>query len=123
MLQVRGRRQVPRGALQIVADCVMVLVAQALAGEPHNGLLSNRAENEAYTFANPGQEYAVYFPNGGSVDINLGVGEAVDTKSGTIRWLNISKSEWGQEEEIHFSGSITVSAPTEDHWAVLIQLK
>ena len=30
--------------------------------EPYNDLLSNRIENEAYTFANPGQEYAVYFP-------------------------------------------------------------
>ena len=41
---------------------------------PHNDLLSNRAENEAYAFTNPGQEYAVYFPNGGSVNINLNAG-------------------------------------------------
>ena len=39
--------------------------------EPHNDLLSNREENEAYTFANPEKEYAVYFPKGGSVDIDL----------------------------------------------------
>ena len=87
--------------------------------EPHNELISNRADNEAYAFANPGQEYAVYFPNGGSVDIDLSTG----TKKLTIRWLNISKSQWTQEEEIPVSDSITLSAPTEDHWAVLIQLK
>ena len=29
---------------------------------PHNDLLSNRQENEAYCLANPGTEYVVYFP-------------------------------------------------------------
>ncbi len=87
--------------------------------EPHNDLLSNRAENEAYTFANPEREYAIYFPNGGSVDINLHVMK--DTKTLTIRWLNIAKSEWTQEAEVPFEDSLTLSAPTEGHWAVLIQ--
>ena len=96
---------------------------------PHNDLLSNRAKNTAYAIANPGREYAVYFPNGNSVDIKLSTGEqsisgtGIDTKAVTIRWLNISKSEWTQEAEIPFSNSITLSAPTEDHWAVLIQLR
>ena len=81
------------------------------------------AENGAYTIANPGREYAVYFPNGGSVDINLSTSEKADTKTVTVRWLNIGKSEWTQEEEIPFNDSITLSAPTEDHWAVLIQLR
>ena len=95
--------------------------------EPHNDLLSNRAENSAYAIANPGQEYAVYFPNGGSVDIKLSTGEqtisggGIDTKTVTIRWLDISKSEWTSEEKIPASDSITLSAPTEAHWAALIQ--
>ena len=87
--------------------------------EPHNALLSNRADNGAYTIANPGREYAVYFPNGGSVDINFGAMKAA--KMLTVRWLNIAKSEWAQTEEIPFSNSITLSAPTKTHWAVLIQ--
>jgi hypothetical protein len=91
------------------------------ACEPHNDLLSNREENEAYTIANPGREYAVYFPNGGSVDINLGAMK--NAKILTVRWLNIAKSEWVQEEEIPFSDSITLSVLTEAHWAVLIQAK
>ena len=91
--------------------------------EPHNDLLSNRAENEAYTIANPGREYAVYFPKGGSVDVNLSSDGATDARTVTIRWLNIAKSEWTQEAEIPFGDSITLSALTEDHWAVLIQLK
>ena len=97
--------------------------------EPHNDLLSNRAENSAYAIAHPGQEYAVYFPSGDSVDINLSAGERIpsegriDIKTVTIRWLDIGKSEWTQEAEIAFSDSITLSAPTKDHWAVLIELK
>lgn len=88
--------------------------------EPHNDLLSNRSENEAYTLANPGREYVLYFPNGGSVDVNLSVG---NTEKGIIRWLDIGKSEWTQEAEILFSDSVTLSAPTEEHWAALIQPK
>ncbi len=91
--------------------------------EPHNDLLSNREENEAYTTANPGKEYAVYFPKGGSVDLNLSAGKSTDTKTVSIRWLNIRKSEWKKQEEIPFSDSITLTAPTEAHWAVLIQSK
>ena len=91
--------------------------------EPHNDLLSNRADNGAYTTANPGKEYAVYFPKGGSVDLNLSAGKSTDTKTVSIRWLNIRKSEWKKQEEIPFSDSITLTAPTEAHWAVLIQSK
>ena len=91
--------------------------------EPHNDLLSNRSDNGAYTIANPGKEYAVYFPKGGSVDLNLSAGKSTDTKTVSIRWLNIRKSEWKKQEEIPFSDSITLTAPTEAHWAVLIQSK
>ena len=33
--------------------------------EPHNDLLSERSENEAYCLANPAGQFAVYFPAGG----------------------------------------------------------
>ncbi len=91
--------------------------------EPHNDLLSNRADNGAYTIANPGKEYAVYFPKGGSVDLNLSANGKTDTKTVKIRWLNIHNSKWRQEEKIPFSDSITLTAPTEVHWAVLIETK
>ena len=89
--------------------------------EPHNALLSDREENEAYAFAHLGQEYAVYFPNGGSVNIDLRHGGKVDAQKGTVQWLDIAKSEWTQEAEIRFGDSVPLSAPTQAHWAVLIQ--
>ena len=35
--------------------------------EPHNDLLGNRSWNEAYCTANPGVEWAVFYPDGGNV--------------------------------------------------------
>ena len=89
--------------------------------EPNNDLLSNREENEAYTIANPGKEYAVYFPKGGSVDLNLSDAEKTDANTVSVRWLNIHNSKWNEKEEIPFSDTITLTAPTEAHWGVLIQ--
>ena len=89
--------------------------------EPCNDLLSNREDNEAYVFANPGKEYAVYFPNGGSVDLDLRTNAKTDAKKIDIRWLNISKNEWKVGKIIPFRDSLTLSQPTESHWVVLIQ--
>ena len=88
--------------------------------EPHNELLFNREDNEAYVLAHPGKEYIVYFPKGGSVDLNF---KNTDAKAVKIRWLNVNKSEWKKEKKIGFIGSITLSAPSEAHWAVLIQVR
>jgi len=91
--------------------------------EPNNDLLSNREDNEAYVFANPGKEYAVYLPKGGSVDLDLNVNKQKDAKTVNLRWLNIRKGEWKKEQEIPFSSSITLSPPTESHWAVLVKIE
>ena len=48
---------------------------------PTTDYFSNREDNEAYVIANPGQEYAIYFPKGGSVDLNLSVGKKTRCKN------------------------------------------
>jgi len=40
--------------------------------EPHNDLLSQREENEAYCRAVPGKDYLVYFPDAGEVELDTG---------------------------------------------------
>ena len=40
--------------------------------EPSNELLLNRAENEAFCRAVPGKEYLVYFPDAGTVELDVG---------------------------------------------------
>jgi hypothetical protein len=84
--------------------------------EPHNDLLSNRRENGAYAIANPGKEYAVYFPNGDSVDINLSHAKG-ELKA---RWLDIAKSQWSKEKTLEGGKIASLTPPGEGHWAVLI---
>jgi len=57
---------------------------------PHNDLLSNREQNEAYCLANPDREYTVYFPDGGEVTLDI----SRLRKPATLTWLNVLKSRW-----------------------------
>jgi len=83
---------------------------------PHNDLLSRRKPNGAYCLANQGKEYAVYFPDGGevTVDISSLKGSAV------IRWLKISTSEWKKQQAVQGGRKATLHSPGKGHWAVLI---
>ena len=85
--------------------------------EPHNDLLSERGDNEAYAMAELGRQYAVYFPGGGSVTIDL------SATSGELsaRWLDISNSRWTGEVALGGGAAATLQAPGRGHWAVLIK--
>jgi hypothetical protein len=84
--------------------------------EPSNHLLSNRKDNEAFSIAQTGKQYAVYFTNGGEVDIDL------TNASGewTLRWMNIMQSEWQNTTKISGGSNITLTTPGDGQWAVLI---
>jgi hypothetical protein len=83
-----------------------------------NELLSKRAPNEAYLAANPGHAYALYFPAGGSVELELPAGEGVWTAS----WINIDTGEWGPRKQPVGEGVTTLTPPDEGNWAVAIVL-
>ncbi len=83
--------------------------------EPRNDLLSEREDNEAYCLADPGRQYAVYFPDGGEVSLNV---SEIDGPL-TVRWLDISKSAWLEAERV--SGEmLPLKAPGSGHWAALV---
>ena len=84
--------------------------------EPRNDLLSDREDNEAYLLAIPGEQYAAYFPDGGSVTLDLSAAEG----EFEMRWLNILDSEWTDETEVQAGGSIELIAPGDGHWAVAL---
>jgi hypothetical protein len=87
-----------------------------LNAEANNDLLSNREAGEAYCRAIPEREYAVYFTDGGSVNIDL------SAIKGTVKisWLDILHSQW-KEEELHKSNeNFELICPEEGHWLVLI---
>jgi len=84
--------------------------------EPANALLSERSDNEAYLAARPGQAYALYFTDGGSVGLNL---EAAPG-SYDVRWISIASGEWGKQEQVRGGAVVTVSAPAPGHWVAAI---
>jgi hypothetical protein len=87
------------------------------ACEPHNDLLSDRGANEAYCLANPGVEYAVYFPDGGQVRLDI----SGLKKSPTVRWLDVMKSEWSEAQQLESSDGLGLSCPSRGYWAVLVK--
>lgn len=85
--------------------------------EPHNDLLSQREQNEAYCTANPGSEYAVYFTNGGEVSLDISRMRTVVR----VRWLDIMKSEWAGQTEAKPAGKLVLRCPSKGYWAVLVR--
>jgi len=85
--------------------------------EPHNDLLSERQDNEAYCIANPGREYAVYFTNGGDVTLDISALKG----SASVQWLDIIKSRWSQKQRLEGGGKLPLRCPSKGYWAVLIQ--
>ncbi len=84
--------------------------------EPHNQLLGDRAENEAYLTAKPGQAYALYFTDGGSVSLDLR--EAPGPFA--ARWIDIATGEWSRRETINGGSIVPMTAPAKGHWAVAL---
>lgn len=82
--------------------------------DPANELLSGRDENEAYLAADPGKSYAVYFPDGGEVQLD------VSAAKGTLkaRWINIDTGEWGDTLNVRGESEIELVAPARGNWVV-----
>ena len=83
---------------------------------PHNELLRDRSENEAYLAADPGRAYALYFTDGGSVGLDL---------SGTsgpfrLQWIDIQTGRWAGETTFTGGEALPVSAPAPGHWVAAI---
>lgn len=83
---------------------------------PANELLSERDENEAYLAADPGKAYAIYFPAGGTVKVNL----SAATQALTLDWIDIASGEWGPQLKLQPHANITISPPGIGNWAATI---
>jgi hypothetical protein len=85
--------------------------------EPHNDLLSDREENEAYCTANPGAAYAVYFPNGGNVVLDV----TALQQTAHVRWLNIMECAWSGPVEVDAAAPLQLTCPDEGYWVALVE--
>jgi hypothetical protein len=84
--------------------------------EPANQLLSHREDNEAYLAAQPGRAYALYFPGGGAVGLDLK--EA--TGPFDVHWIDIGSGDWGKREVLAGGTVVAVTAPARGQWVAAI---
>jgi hypothetical protein len=78
--------------------------------------LTVRDDNEAYLTYIPGEQYAVYFPDGGTVSLDLN-----DVQGRiNLKWLDISQSIWLEEDAVDGGGQVQISTPKEGQWLAVI---
>jgi hypothetical protein len=84
--------------------------------EPANQLLAARNDDEAYLAARPGKAYALYFTDGGAVDVDLTAAE------GPLKlcWIKIGSGEWGATDTLEGGRTVTIAAPASGHWVAAI---
>ena len=84
---------------------------------PDNTILGDRSADQAYCLASGGKEYALYFPAGGEVTVDLG------SMQGGIEiiWLDILNSRWLDAEPSKGGEQIRLSAPGSGQWAAVIR--
>ncbi len=84
--------------------------------EPANSLLGERATDEAYLAARPGELYVLYFTDGGSdtVDLSAAAGEL------RLAWVDIAESTWTDEVVVEGGAAATLDAPGDGHWVAVI---
>jgi len=85
--------------------------------DTNHKLLSDRDSDEAYVTYIQGKEYGVYFPQGGSVKLDLKDAEG----NFTLRWLNAETSQWHSKSKIQGGKLIDLTVPEEGkNWIAVI---
>ena len=93
------------------------------------GLLSDRESNEAYLAAKPGQSYALYFTNGGSVGLDLsGVKDTfnvtwISVSMGIVTQTSAAGSYRLMNKTIQGGRIVTLTAPYKGGWIAAIVKK
>ena len=84
--------------------------------QPANGLLAEREANEAYLVADGRGSYGLYFPAGGSVQLDL---KDVPGQL-TVHWIDIKSGQWGEQQAITGGHPVAITAPGPGNWAAAI---
>lgn len=86
---------------------------------PVNELLLDRETNAVYMAARPGEAYALYFPKGGVVRLDL----SNAAKTFELRWISVESGEWGDSALINGGAVISIKSPGRGNWAAVITRK
>lgn len=85
---------------------------------PSNHLLSEREENEAFCRAIEGEEYAIYFPAGGEVQLRT----TIEAGEISIKWIDILNSEWTEPRSLTIQNSLaTITSPGKKNYLAFLK--
>ena len=79
--------------------------------------MTNRDENEAYLTIIDSEAYAIYFPNGGSIDLKMNA----DDGHRRVTWLNIASTQWSDDVLFDADAHLQLNAPGPGHWVALVR--
>ena len=79
-------------------------------------LLRDRSPNEGYLTFLRGERYAVYFPNGGEVTLDL----SRERGRFALKWLDILESRWQPARAVSAGHTVRLRAPGPGHWVALL---
>jgi len=80
-------------------------------------LLGDRDPNEAYLTHEGQATYALYFPDGGTVTLDLTGTEGPYR----VEWLDVEASEWTARRTVDGGQHVRLNAPENGNWAVLVE--
>ena len=86
---------------------------------PHNDLLLEREENEAYCRAVPGKDYLIYFPGSGEVELDIGT-LGSDYR---VEQLEMLTGQWTVIETEENSGILNLRSPGQNHIFLIQRLE
>ena len=86
--------------------------------EPHNDLLTERDEDEAYCLAEPPNQYAVFFSGNGDRSVVLDLSSAADKLRRC--WLDVAHSLWAEKSAVVSKDKCALRAPGPGHWVVVL---
>lgn len=81
-------------------------------------LLLDRKPSEAYLSYEQGRQYGVYFPDGGSVQLQL----PGSTGPYRLRWLDIAAGRWLDPKKVSGARALELTAPGKGNWIALLQM-
>lgn len=84
--------------------------------DARHDLLSDRRAGEAYATQIPGEAYAVYFPDGGDVRLQLPAASQY-----VLKWLDLGQARWTADATVTGGRPLRLTPPTAGHWVALVK--
>lgn len=92
------------------------------AAQPDAGhqRLSDRSPDEAYVSYIPGEQYAVYFTDGGAVQVDVSADAAAGSTRYRLDWLHLGTGQWRDATNVDAGPNVSLTTPGEGGWIALL---